>query len=106
MYLQRFINYLFARSPTLFLTSAYPGPKRMRKSGNWNEGMKVCERERLMRERENEMGVKGNEIEEYFLHLNQEPPPPPPPPKKKKPRGHLRSVVKDKTSFFLSCSGL
>lgn len=52
-----------------------------------------------MRERENEMGVKGTEIERNIFSTspNQE--------KKQQQRNrerHLRSVVKDKTSFFLS----
>lgn len=53
-----------------------------------------------MRERENEMGVKGNEIERNIFSTspNQEK-------KNQQQRNrerHLRSVVKDKTSFFLS----
>lgn len=59
----------------------------------------VRQRDWWRRERENEMGAKGNEIEEHFLHLTK-------PPKKatKNTRERcLRSVVKDKTSFFLVC---
>lgn len=54
-----------------------------------------------MRERENEMGVKGNEIERNIFSTspNQEEKTET---KKQNRERHLRSVVKDKTSFFLS----
>lgn len=52
------------------------------------------------RERENEMGVKGNEMERNIFSTSANPP-------KKATKNTrercLRSVVKDKTSFFLVC---